>query len=134
LGQFSTYAIACIRSYILNWLRSERYYRIHFPDNELYDVEDIWVPSNDVNITDVITAQELLRKAPLTLLERRVIVLHFFDDLILHEVGISLGVSDERARQVLLSAILKLRGTVRRNPKLNSCIKVCKVKSPKNRL
>lgn len=132
LGKFSTYAIACIRSYILNWFRSERRHTIHFSDNE--DVENFWVSSDEVSISDSLTVQELLKKAPLTALEDKVIRLHFFDDLIMHEVGLALDVSDERVRQVLLSATIKLKDTARRSPVLNSSIKVCRVRSSKNRL
>ena len=101
--RFSTYAIASIRSHILNWLRKESRQNFHY-DHEI-NVENRGFSDNQ----DSFEVQEIIRKTLLTDLEKRIIFLYYFEDLTFRDIEKVLDLSHARIHQILRGSILKMR-------------------------
>jgi RNA polymerase sigma factor (sigma-70 family) len=106
--RFSTYAIASIRSHILNWLRKERRQNFHFDHG--INVENRGFSENQ----DSFEVHEIIRKTILTELEKRIIFLHYFEDLPFRDIGKVLDLSHDRIHQFLRGSILKMRRLLQR--------------------
>ena len=105
--RFSTYAIASIRSHILNWLRKESRQNFHFDHGINVENRGFSEDHGDFEI------QEVIRKTILTELEKRIIFLHYFEDLTFRDMEKVLDLSHARIHQIL-RAILKMRRLLQR--------------------
>lgn len=125
--KFSTYAWACIRSWITNAVRLVpliKYHRprvIRFSELDHNDSHgetgerhsqplDVW-DSRDKAHDDSLPRPELLALMSLVLTPRevRIVAMRVFDNLYLDQIGQREGCTKERIRQLLARALMKLR-------------------------
>jgi DNA-directed RNA polymerase specialized sigma subunit len=89
-------------------LRKERRQNFHFDHG--INVENRGFSENQ----DSFEVHEIIRKTILTELEKRIIFLHYFEDLTFRDMEKVLDLSHARIHQILRGAILKMRRLLQR--------------------
>lgn len=99
LGAFSSYAIKCVRLYLVSYVGK----RGPHPSAECE------ILSSDDDADQRIDINSLMDGACLSALERDYVCMRFFDDMTLQQIATERSVSREFARKLINGALVKLR-------------------------